>query len=183
MRLINIAGSTFGRWTVLHKTTPPRKSNASWWLCRCVCGTTRTVNGQSLRRGDTSSCGCFVGIQDDVPSAIWRPVAEGGYSYSVSDKGHVRNDNPWRILKPSLGSSGYLQVELFINGVGRNFLVHRLILAAFVPPPSAKHQVNHKNGIRSDNRLENLEWATCSQNHLHSFRVLGRKPSGVAACR
>jgi len=52
--------------------------------------------------------------------------------------------------------------------------IHRLVAQAFIPNPENKRTVNHKNGIRDDNRLCNLEWTTHSENNIHSFKVLGR---------
>ncbi len=55
-------------------------------------------------------------------------------------------------------------------------MVHRLVALAFLgPPPTPAHEVNHKNGIRSDSRVENLEWVTHLENINHSYDVLGRK--------
>lgn len=64
---------------------------------------------------------------------------------------------------------------LYRERVKKEFAIHRLVLAAFVGPlPSTKHQVNHKNGNRSDNRIENLEYATPSENQAHAWRTLNR---------
>lgn len=68
---------------------------------------------------------------------------------------------------------GYWRVALHKSGVIKYLLVHRLIALHFIPNPKNKPQINHKNGVRDDNRLENLEWCTTSENGLHSYRVLG----------
>ena len=69
---------------------------------------------------------------------------------------------------------GYRYVVLRINGNKYVKRVHVLILMTFLEKPSTIHQCNHKNGIRNDNRVENLEWVTPSENCLHAFRVNGR---------
>jgi hypothetical protein len=63
------------------------------------------------------------------------------------------------------------------NGVRRRELGHRLVACAFLDAGLDKNQVNHKNGLKSDNRIENLEWCTQSENNKHSYQVLGRKVS------
>lgn len=80
-------------------------------------------------------------------------------------------------LKANIDSTGYLFVNLHKNKKNYKRHIHRLVAEAFIPNPENKSDVNHKNGIRSDNRIENLEWATRSENIQHSYRELGRKPA------
>lgn len=75
-----------------------------------------------------------------------------------------------KLLKGRVDRCGYKEVLLSENGKSKNYLVHRLILMTFCPRSDAdKLFVNHKNGNKADNRLENLEWCTRSQNTRHSY--------------
>lgn len=119
-------------------------------------------------------------------SEEWRPCF-GGF-YAVSDMGRVRRERkgpgtrPGRILKATSGSNRYLTVDLYGNGEHRMMLVHRLVAKAFLPHDPERLEVNHKNGIRHDNRVENLEWVTCSENHRHAFRSGLRTPTRGEQC-
>lgn len=75
-------------------------------------------------------------------------------------------------LKKFLTSKGYFHVILYEKKKRFCRQVHRLVAETFIPNPEHKPEVNHINGIRNDNRVENLEWATRSENELHKYRVL-----------
>lgn len=102
----------------------------------------------------------------------WRDVQGYEGLYQVSDQGRVRNVRRGRILKPHIVGAGYAQTTLSDRGSRRYLLIHRLVAQAFIPNPESKPQINHKNGIKTDNRVENLEWCTLSENLLHRHRVL-----------
>ena len=70
---------------------------------------------------------------------------------------------------------GYLKTAFRVDGKRYYRRVHRIVAMAFIPNPENKPVINHKNGIKDDNRVENLEWATVSENTQHGFDVLGRK--------
>lgn len=90
----------------------------------------------------------------------WKPTHIFGNHYSVSSCGDVKNNNTGRILKPAKDKYGYYYYVLCVNGDRRTIKGHRLVAIAFIPNPQDKPTVNHKNGIRTDNRVCNLEWMT-----------------------
>ena len=72
---------------------------------------------------------------------------------------------------------GYLQAFISKNGKGKKCLIHRLVAEAFLEMVDGKCQVNHKNGNKEDNRLENLEYCNNSENHQHAYNT-GLRPKG-----
>ena len=120
-------------------------------------------------------------------SEIWHPCAGFETHYEVSNLGNVRSIErfannghnngvrklPSKVLKPALGKSGYLLVTFSVDNTQSSQNVHRLVARAFIPNESNKPQVNHKDGNKQNNCLDNLEWATASENTIHAFRELG----------
>lgn len=127
-----------------------------------------------------------------MSTETWKDITEFEGAYQVSDLGQVRSlprrvrmvskrglecerfvDG--RILRANVQKHGYLGVQL---GAGNSRLIHRLVAEAFLGGKPGM-QVNHKNGRRSDNRLVNLEWLSCGDNHRHSYAELDRKPHAL----
>jgi hypothetical protein len=103
---------------------------------------------------------------------IWSPCIELP-GYFVSNAGFVRGKSG-RILRGVTFSNGYKGIRA-VRG-GKTHLVHRLVLRAFVGPAKEGETANHKNGVRLDNRVENLEWVSHSENLKHAHRMVTRKP-------
>ena len=102
-------------------------------------------------------------------------------NYSVSTLGEVRNNKTGRILVPSPSGGGYLRVNLRKDKTSYQRYVHRLVAEAFL---EGSGEVNHLDGDRTNNAVENLEWTTHQQNVQYSFDVLGRtSPRGRVGVR
>ena len=97
----------------------------------------------------------------------WKDVAGYEGRYQVSNCGRVKNIRTGRVLRPAKNSRGYLRVLLCKDNEKKNRSVHRLVALAFVPSEREGLEVNHKNGVKTDNRAENLEWVTRSENMVH----------------
>ena len=112
-------------------------------------------------------------VEYDKDNEIFRQI--DNTIYSVSTHGRVRNNKTMKFLTPR-NFKGYARVSLWFNKKGNDKRIHRLVLTAFRSNPLNKTEINHKNGIRNDNRLCNLEWVTPKENSEHKYKFL-KQPS------
>lgn len=106
------------------------------------------------------------------------PGYEGQYSVTKDGRvySHARYDSRGHLskgkwLNPAEDNKGYLRVNLYADGVRTTVKVHRLVAQVFIPNQHNKPEVNHINGDKADNTIENLEWSTGSENLRHAFSI------------
>lgn len=98
-------------------------------------------------------------------------------NYSISDQGQVRNDKTGRILSNSL-QNGYYSIRISIApNVGKHFRINRLVAQAFIDNPENKPYVNHIDGNKMNNNINNLEWVSPSENAIHAYKTNLRLPN------
>ncbi len=98
---------------------------------------------------------------------IWKTIENT--HYSVSNTGRIRNDKFGRILNKGIDKNGYALATIKINGKFKTFRLHRLVARSFIPNPDNLPEINHINGIKTDNNVENLEWITRTDNLKHAW--------------
>jgi len=119
----------------------------------------------------------------DVEQEIWKPVVGYEGHYCVSSLGRVRreysigNTFVGKIKKPSVNADGYLTMNLSAHGKQKRLAVHRLVADAFLGPRPSDKEINHKNGVKSDNYPGNLEYITHLENVRHAIAAGLTTPS------
>jgi len=107
-----------------------------------------------------------LGRVKSLPQLYNRILKQGYIEYFTSEKIIGINNNKIK----------YSQVTLVKNGIKKYYKIHRLVALNFITNPLNKKEVNHINGIKNDNRVENLEWATSSENQIHAVKTGLQKP-------
>ncbi len=108
----------------------------------------------------------------ELENEIWKPMLHS--HYSISSHGRIltvnwKNSKKTRMILFAKDNKGYLRTGLVIEGVFKTYKVHRLVAEYFIPKVGGKNQVNHKNGIKTDNRVGNLEWVNNRENIIHAY--------------
>lgn len=115
---------------------------------------------------------------------IWKSVVGYEDTFEVSNMGNFRRKGSTKNLSVFIHKSGYCLVGTNPNGrkgKPKTFRVHREVAKCFIPNTQNLPQINHINGDKTDNRVENLEWTTATNNVKHSYDVLNRKPTSMYA--
>ena len=101
-------------------------------------------------------------------------IGNANCAYEVSNTGKIRNKATKYELKQFDNGHGYKSVSIWVenNTIRKKFYVHRLVALSFIKNLENKKYVNHKDGNKSNNNANNLEWCTCSENQKHKYRVL-----------
>lgn len=107
---------------------------------------------------------------------VWKNIND---YYRVSNLGNVESCKMgyWKPMKKAKLPNGYFYIGLSMNNKVKHYYAHRLVATAFLSNPLNKATVNHINGVKDDNRVENLEWATQSENNKHSYDSGIKKPT------
>lgn len=118
----------------------------------------------------------------DLQNEIWADIEGFEGDYQISNMGRGKSLKgisgiSERILKPQKVVAGYLYISMWKDGLAKNKFLHRLVGKYFVPNPENKPQINHKKGFKWDNRANELEWATSSENLKHAHSTGLKKPT------
>lgn len=104
---------------------------------------------------------------------VWKDIKNYENMYQVSNFGNIRRkykNNQYKMLKPHLNKCGYFYVCLCKNNEKKSIRIHKLVVSTFINNIPDKMEINHKNGIKIDNRLVNLEIVSRSYNQIHAYQ-------------
>jgi len=129
-------------------------------------------------------------FNNNAMEEIWKDIENYEGLYQISNLGRVKSMSRYmnnsfggksllkeRFMKLNPNSDGYENVRIHKNCNGETFKIHKLVASHFIDNPLGRNEVNHKNGIKNDNRVSNLEWCTHSENIRHAYSKLNRNGS------
>lgn len=104
---------------------------------------------------------------------IWKPIKDYENLYEVSNYGNIKSlkYNKEKLLKPYMTSTGYYKIDLRKNNIRKIRPIHKLVAEAFLENPKNLSEVNHKDGDKTNNNMNNLEWVTRAENIKHSYKT------------
>lgn len=178
-------GDKFTNWTVVgEKISVKNKTSGSHirFPCRCSCGTIRQVKYSHLKNGKSTSCGCREYKSKGKNKLLFKKGDEflvedilfkvhGSELFAVSKCGKVCGKKG-TILKPkSQGHYLIVSYYIYVNNSPkiRNKYIHRLVAETWLDNHLGKECVNHVDGNKLNNNVDNLEWVTSSENHIHAI--------------
>jgi hypothetical protein len=101
----------------------------------------------------------------------WQVIANLDGRYLISESGLVYDTRREKCNKAFVNDRGYYKIGLRFKGTQTNYMIHKLVAIAFIPNPENKPQVNHIDGVKTNNHVSNLEWCTQSENIKHAYRT------------
>lgn len=192
-KFIDRIGMRYGRLVVISFNKKEKRDKGRgyvyYWNCKCDCGKSIIAKGNSLSSHHRESCGCLHGERVSrankgvnrkygiIPQFDTEKEALA-YLYDITSDGRIFSRCDGREMAVSNGPKGYKYIRLKNPQFSKNkdkrkpYKVHRLVAMFHLPDYSESLQVNHKNGDKSDNRVENLEMVTNLQNVIHAWKYL-----------
>lgn len=115
-----------------------------------------------------------------IKCEIYRDIKGYEGFYQISNYGNIKSLRNNKLLIQTNHKGGYKLVSVSVDGMHRELTVHRLVAQAFIPNPNNYRDVNHKDGNKANNHVDNLEWVTHSDNIKHSYNSLNQRRNDVA---